>query len=113
MARTRVRGHAAGATCPRTAGRAGVSAPAAGGSGQAQGHTRRDARSRCEDRVVEVHPAAGGELGAVFFQFVQHAHGERDGGADLLGPAFWFLTVPFRDRDQVPADDSPDAGADR
>ena len=65
------------------------------------------------DRVVQIDPAAGGEVGAVFFQFGQHAHGERDGGADLLGPAFWFLAVPLRDRDQVPAHDGPGPGADR
>ena len=55
----------------------------------------------------------GGEVSAVFFQLGQHAHGERDRGADLLGPALWFLPVPFRDRDQMPAHDGPGPDADR
>ena len=113
-ARTRGRGQAAAAACPRAAGRAGVSAPAAGRFRPGPEVTPAGMPAvAVTDRVVQIDPAAGGEVGAVFFQFGQHAHGERDGGADLLGPAFGVLPVPFRDRDQVPADDGPGPGADR
>ena len=51
-------------------------------------------------RVIQPDQAQGSQVSAAFLQLGDHAHRERDGRADLLGPVIRALPVPAPGQDQ-------------
>ena len=58
-------------------------------------------------RVIQLDTVAGPQVSAVFLELGDHAHRERDGRPDLLGPPAQILPVPVPSQDQATAQDYP------
>src|SRR6185437_16991747 len=56
-----------------------------------EGEVKRDARDGLSGSGAEIDPPPRAQVRVVFFEFGQHAHGERHGRADPFGPLVQVL----------------------
>ena len=94
--------------CPRDRGPPGIGRrPRRAAGGDAERHP-----DRGRVRVIQPDQAQGSQVSAAFLQLGDHAHRERDGRADLLGPVVRALPVPAPGQEQPASHNRPHLRAD-